>query len=117
MIVDLFLNRHEGEFMRHIADKVNILPENSCYKSFAELIISAVKRGHLAIAWCRLYEKTIAYLKSAIDSKSGGITGDYSHLYTKYLIPKIRQNTEHDLAISFITPHYFVAEKVEQKYK
>ena len=35
----------------------------------------------------------------------------------KRYMPKINPTVEYDLAISFLTPHYFVAEKVRAKKK
>jgi glycosyltransferase involved in cell wall biosynthesis len=42
---------------------------------------------------------------------------EYSHKYTCPLMPKIQSEQEYDLAISFLTPHYFVAQKVRAKKK
>ena len=42
---------------------------------------------------------------------------EYSHKYTRRFMPPIQPEVEYDLAISFLTPHYFVAEKVRAKEK
>jgi dTDP-4-amino-4,6-dideoxygalactose transaminase len=41
---------------------------------------------------------------------------EYSYKYTLPYMPQI-SNKEYDLAISFLTPHYFVAERVDAKKK
>ena len=42
---------------------------------------------------------------------------EYSHKYTFKFMPRIQANEEYDLAISFLTPHYIVANKVQAKKK
>lgn len=113
--VDLFLNRHEGELMADIPPDINLLPENPKYKSLAEPIQLTVKRGQIAIAAARLLGKLAARRKENGVHRDSGISGEYSHKYTKWLMPNVNPDVEYDLAISFITPHYFVAEKVRAK--
>lgn len=113
--VDLFLNRHEGELMDLIPPEVNLLPEHPRYQSLAEPIRQTIRRGQIGVAICRTIGKTAARLHGK--KNNAGISGDYSHRFTKWLMPQIRPETVYDLAISFITPHYFVAEKVRAKVK
>ncbi len=113
--VDLFLNRHEGELMADIPPEVNLLPENPKYKSLAEPIQLTIKRGQIAIAAARLLGKLAARRKENGVHRDSGIFGEYSHKYTKWLMPNVNPDVEYDLAISFITPHYFVAEKIRAK--
>ena len=115
--VDLFLNRHEGDFMEQIPAEVNLLPINAKYASFAEPITTTIQRGQIPIAVSRLIGKIIARYKTGGAHTDGGITGDYSHRYTKWALPVIQPQVEYDLAISFMTPHYFVAEKCRAKVK
>lgn len=113
--VDLFLNRHEGELMGDIPSEVNLLPENSKYKSLAEPIKSTIKRGEILVAFGRAFGKFMAKIKSRGMHNNSGITGEYSNKYTKVFMPRINPKTTYDLAISFMTPHYFAAEKVSAK--
>ena len=115
--VDLFLNRHEGELMEDIPSEVNMLPEDEKYKSLTEPMSDTIKRGQLVIALCRLIAKLAAQKKIGGKNRDGGITVDYSHKYTKWIMPRINPELEYDLAISYITPHYFVAEKIRAKKK
>ena len=116
--VDLFLMRHSGELFKYIPDKINILPENKKYASLAVPFVTLIRNKQFKIAFWRLVAKIFASLKK----KQLGISGDdaieleYSHKFTKYAMPEI-SGTEYDLAISFLTPHYFVADKVNAKKK
>ncbi|MEE1115084.1 MAG: glycosyltransferase [Eubacterium sp.] len=40
---------------------------------------------------------------------------EYSHRFTRKLMPPIAPETEYDCVISFMTPHYFAAEKVRAR--
>lgn len=115
--IDLFLNRHEGELLEYIPHQVNILPADARYESLAEPIGQTLRRGQVGIAFCRTIAKIAASIKNGGIKKDGGISVDYSCKYTKFLMPKIREDTVYDLAISFITPHYFVTEKVNANTK
>ena len=115
--VDLFLNRHEGELLQDIPSQVNLLPEDRHYKSLAEPMIDTIKRGELLIAAGRLWGKTMVKIKFPKEQNLSGVSVEYSNKYTTLFMPRINQNVEYDLAISFITPHYFVAEKVNAKKK
>lgn len=116
--VDLFLMRHEGELMNLIPDKVRLLPQIEEYACLAVPFSRVIKRKKYGVAFGRFYAK----LKARSFLKKRAITGDnvveldYSHKYTLKYMPEIN-NTEYDLAISFLTPHYFVSEKVNAKKK
>lgn len=116
--VDLFLYRHIGEWMDEIPSSVNLLPEipeYAClYKSFSEIkTISDFK-----VFFGRMTGKLLSYIYSKrMKYKSSFVQMEYSHKYTKKFMPKISPDKNYDLAISFLTPHYFVAEKVSAKNK
>lgn len=116
--VDLFLMRHQGELMLYIPKEVNLLPQVSQYASLAVPIGEVIKKGQLPVAFGRLIGKVAAKFmekKLGITNESG-VGLEYSHKYTWVFMPNIG-NGEYDLAISFLTPHYFVAEKVKAKKK
>ena len=116
--VDLFLMRQSGELLKYIPDTINLLPENDIYASLAVPISTLVKKGHFLIVFLRLFAKLIAKLKKIQLKISGrnSIELEYSHKFTKCIMPQI-SNDEYDLAISFLTPHYFVDKKVKAKKK
>ena len=116
--VDLFLLRHEGELMKFIPDNINLLPEIPQYTVLARPMIQTLKEGHILLTAARLYgrKKAEQYVKKE-KLKENDIAIEYSHKYTKKFMPLIQKNVEYDLAISFLTPHYFVTEKVKAKRK
>ena len=116
--VDLFLLRHEGELMGLIPSYVNLLAQVPAYTVLARPMVDTLKEGHLLLTGARLAGKIAA---AQYDKKHGytdsGVGLDYSHKFTCPFMPKIQPDVEYDLAISFLTPHYFVARKVQAKKK
>lgn len=116
--VDLFLMRHEGELLPYIPEGVNLLPEIPAYSCLAVPMARVLKKGQFAVAFGRARGKAAARRRV----KDLGLPGDndvslqYSHKYTQFAMPKLG-GTEYDLAISFLTPHYFVANRVKAKRK
>lgn len=115
---DLFLLRHEGELMDAIPSWVRLLPEVPAYTVLARPMKETLREGHLLLTAARLMGKMAArrYAKRNRHADSG-VALEYSHKYTCPLMPRIAPDTEYDLAISFLTPHYFVASKVRAKRK
>lgn len=116
--IDLFLLRHSGELLPYIPEHVHLLPEIKQYTCLAEPIGATLKKGAFAVAFGRAHGKYAArrFLASHPSDLDQGVSLEYSHKYTKRLMPKI-STEQYDLAISFLTPHYFVAEKVSAKKK
>ncbi|MDY2856820.1 MAG: glycosyltransferase [Oscillospiraceae bacterium] len=116
--VDLFLLRHEGELLKLIPNNINLLPEIPEYTVLERPMKQTLREGHFLLTASRLYGKLKAERfakKNNLDVSAIAI--EYSHKYTKKFMPKIQENTIYDLAISFLTPHYFVAEKVNANKK
>ncbi|MCI6008333.1 MAG: glycosyltransferase [Ruminococcus sp.] len=116
--VDLFLLRHEGELLKLIPNNINLLPEIPEYTVLERPMKQTLREGHFLLTASRLYGKLKAERfakKNNFDVSAIAI--EYSHKYTKKFMPKIQKNTRYDLAISFLTPHYFVAEKVNANKK
>ena len=116
--VDLFLMRHTGELMKYIPKNINLLPEIPQYASLAIPIMDAVKKRQFAVAYGRLIGKLKAKKKvvKLNLSEDNQVALEYSHKYTVRYMPCINDQ-DYDLAISFLTPHYFVANKVKAKKK
>ena len=116
--VDLFLLRHEGEVLDLIPEYVHLLPPIPAYTVLARPIVQTIKEGHLLLSGARLIGK---FRAMCYDKKHGltesGVALEYSHKYTKRFMPPIAPDAEYDLVISFLTPHYFAAEKVRAKKK
>lgn len=116
--VDLFLMRHEGELLEAIPDKINLLPQIPAYTVLARPMKQTLSEGHLLLTFARVFGKLAAkkYNKK-LQYTDSGVALEYSHKYTCPLMPEISQDIEYDAAISFLTPHYFVAQKVRAKKK
>jgi len=116
--VDLFLMRHEGELMPYIPDGVRLLPEIPSYSCLAVPISRVLKKRQFAVALGRTLgkaaaRKRVAELGLASDND---VSLQYSHKFTQFAMPAVN-DIEYDLAISFLTPHYFTANKVRAKKK
>lgn len=114
--VDLFLMRHSGELMSYLNPKANLLPEIPQYAALAVPMTSLLKKGQLGVLCGRLKGKLGAkkFDKRQTDDKPSVTALTYSHKYTLPYVPQISAKT-YDLAISFLTPHYFVRERVKAK--
>ena len=111
--VDLFLMRHTGEFFDLIPKEVHLLPEIKQYTGLAVPIAYVLKKGMWRVASRRLYAKIKAkqYIKEHHINGENTVDLDYSHKYTLKAMPFI-SNKKYDLAISFLTPHYYAIHKV-----
>lgn len=116
--VDLFLLRHEGELLGQIPPYINLLPAIPAYTVLARPMVQTLREGHILLTAARAWGKWKAgrYVRRH-GLGENGVGLDYSHKYTCPLLPKIQPDTIYDLAISFLTPHYFVARKVQAKQK
>ena len=117
--VDLFLYDHRGEMMQFIPKWVNLLPQIPKYSVLERPIVELVKRGFWGIAAARMWAKRIskvAYKRSGSKLENNGGLDKMSKCTTP-LLPQINPSMTYDLAISFLTPHRIVAEKVKAKKK
>lgn len=116
--IDLFLLRHQGELIADIPEYVNLLPEVPAYTVLARPMKDTLREGHVLLTAARLTGRIAAgrYAKKHRHTESG-VALEYSHKFTCPLMPKIQPDQEYDLAVSFLTPHYFVAQKVRAKQK
>ena len=115
--VDLMLYRHTGDFMNLLTDKVNLLEENKSYSTFRKGIGQTIKEGKVFLGASRLLAKLIGEL-SKKDNKNNTESVVQMQLMWKYALPFLpKLNKEYDVAISYLWPHYFIAEKVKAKTK
>ena len=114
--VDLFLMRHSGELMPYLNPKVKLLPEIPQYASLAVPMTPLLKSGQFGVLSGRLKGKLAArsFDKRHPSDKPSVTALTYSHKYTLNSMPLISGKT-YDLAISFLTPHYFARERVRAK--
>lgn len=115
--VDLFLMQHNGELLSLIPDEVNLLPEIPQYKAMMVSIFESIKNLQFGVALGRMIGKIKAkHFNKKMGYNDGLVVFDYSHKFSKKYLPVISQK-EYDIAISFLTPHYIVQEKVNAKKK
>lgn len=115
--VDLMLYSHTGDFMPMLNDKVNLLDEINQYSTFRKSIGETIKQGNLILGLTRVLSKFLAKVNGK--SKNLSEYGIYQmQLMWKYALPFLpKLGKEYDIAISYLWPHYFVAEKVKAKRK
>ena len=114
--VDLFLFRHEGEFMPLIPEKVNILPQKWQYSNFDVPIVSLLTPKKFPFACARLLSKALAKISRMRQHTNTSMwTGmQYNCFCLNPLLPKIEG--EYDVALSFMgTPFYL--SKINAKKK
>ena len=115
--INLMLYSHTGDFMNLIPKEVNLLKENHKYATYRKSIKNILLERNFLIAISRI----MANLNSKIVSKIIGVDeiGYYQmQLMWKYALPFLpKLEKEYDVAISYLWPHYFVAEKVNAKKK
>lgn len=117
--VDLFLFRHEGELFSYINPHVKLLPQDDGYSCLDIPLVKAIRRGQMFVAWGRILGKflTKRFVKKNGLNANNAVAIEYSHKYTKKYLSQINPNEEYDMAISFLTPHYFIIDKVNAKKK
>lgn len=116
--VELFLLRHSGELLKYVPKSVIILSEQREYSMLGISLKEVLKQKKYNIFWGRLKGRIkaniYAYRNNLKDNSA--INDEYSHKYTVNCMPMISEK-EYDLAISFLSPHYFVSERVKAKKK
>jgi len=111
--IDLMLYSHTGDFMNLLPNQSNLLEESAAYKTFRMSIGQILKSGKISLGLVRLMAKYKANLSTS--SEKGYKQMQYMWKYSLPFLPKHKK--KYDLAISYLWPHYFVAEKVEAKTK
>lgn len=116
--VDLFVYSHVGEFMRLIPEGVNLLPEVRKYSTLTRPLKEVLKEGYVDIALARVLARIRHKLFLARTHARESIAEfQYIATATTPLMPSLKHLGEYDLAISFLTPHNIVRDKVVAKQK
>lgn len=116
--VDLFLNEHRGEMMKYIPDWINLLPPMKQYSVLEQPLIRTVCKLQLGVALGRVLSRFqfSKYQKKNKPKDDFAIFG-YIGKYVNRFLPSLKSFGTYDLAISFLTPHNIVMEKVSAKKK
>ncbi len=118
--IDLFIYAHRGELMDYIPkNKVNLLPEVTIYSLLESPIKKVFKHGFRKLAITRLIarQEAVFYSKNNVDHLDNLSVFTFQQFKTVKLLPNINPDIIYDLAISFLTPHYIVLDKVRAKIK
>lgn len=115
--VDLMLYRHSGDFMKLLPKKHRLLPEIKEYAMYRKSIKQTFDDKLYMLGATRV----LANINSKIYGKIKNIDEIgyiQMQLMWKYALPFLpKLDKEYDIAISYLWPHYFVAEKVKAKRK
>ena len=116
--VDLFVYSHQGELMKLIPKEVNLLPEIPKYAQIEQPMTSVLKRGYVDVVLARLWAKIrfAAYVRR-VKPKDGSAVFQYVANVVTPCLPSLHHLGVYDLAISFLTPHNIVLQKVQARKK
>lgn len=115
--VDLMLYSHQGDFLSLLPKNPCLLDEVGEYTTFRKGPSQILKEKYFSLTLTRVISKAFANLLGRIKgfAEPGLIQ---MQLMWKYALPFLpRQDKKYDAAISYLWPHYFVAEKVNAKKK
>lgn len=117
-LVDLFVYRHSGELMPLIPSKVNLLPELAAYSALSRPLKDILLEGKAAIAAARLWAKwRSARFGKRLDGLENYAVFDDAAAAVSPFLPSLEKLGVYDLAISFLTPHRIVRDKVLARRK
>ena len=116
--VDLFVYSHRGELMEMIPPKIHLLPEIPEYAQIERPMKDVLKDGYVRMVVARVRAKRqFALYKRRKNPINGGAIFSYVSKNVIPLLPPINPEKEYDLAISFLTPHDIVLNKVRARKK
>ncbi|MEK3991733.1 glycosyltransferase [Robertmurraya sp. FSL R5-0851] len=115
--VDLMLYRQQGDFLSFIPYQVNLLEEIKEYSTYRKSIKEIFKEGQMLIGISRILAKFNSDLKGKMAriEEPGYIQMQLMWKYALPFLPELKK--EYDVAISYLWPHYFVANKVKARKK
>jgi glycosyltransferase involved in cell wall biosynthesis len=115
--IDLMLFKHQGDFMSQLPKNLNLLTEVPQYSTFRKSIEETFRDKHYSIGFSRILSKIRTNLvnKTKKLKEPGYFQMQMMWKYALPFLPEIKE--EYDVAISYLWPHDFVAEKVHAKKK
>lgn len=115
--VELFLYRHEGEFLRYIPEQISILPPVPAYATFDVPIKSLLFSKQFLFGLSRILGKIRLKLIGKLSGHSYGIWASmqYTSRCLQWLLPKIPG--KYDAAISFLGIPDVLLNKVDASVK
>lgn len=115
--VDLFLYRHEGEFIKYIPKSVNLLPECWQYKTFDVPIKELLHDKRFLFGISRIFSKIFMKVRCFCSGERPGVwmAMQYISRSIQWLLPDIKG--EYDAAITFLGIPDVLVNKVNAKIK
>lgn len=116
--VDLLINDPRGELMKYVPDWTNVIPSPEAYRMIERPLVEVLKRRHFRIAFARLMAKYKfrRYIDRKKPSDGNAIFG-YIGKYVTPVLPSLTNLGDYDVAVSYVTPHNIILEKVRAKKK
>ncbi|MGD7044461.1 glycosyltransferase [Jeotgalibacillus proteolyticus] len=113
--VDLMLYKHQGELLPLIPKKITLLREIPQYSTFRKSVKEIFQDKHIKIGISRVLSKMHTNAKRKQIAEPGYYQMQLMWKYALPFLPEI--DKEYEIAISYLWPHYFVAEKIKAKKK
>lgn len=115
--VDLFIYSHQGELMPNIPAGINLLPEHPAYAAFEKPLKTLLLSKQWKVAVARLWAKlTNWWFNRHLKGECSAIFDEVGRA-TAEVLPPLKYLGEYDIAISFLSPHYIVRDKVKARKK
>ncbi len=116
--IDLFVYRHSGELMDQIPKHVKLLPEIKEYSVIEMPLRNVIFSHYWKIGIARLQAK-LKHKMYAIKNKTPNDASIFHYVANEVtpLLPSLKSLGNYDLAISYLTPHNIVLEKVSATKK
>ncbi len=116
--VDLFVNDPRGEMLQYVPEWVNVLPAIPAYTMIERPLREVLRRGFVGIVVARLWAKVTHYIyMRRRKTRDGSAIFGYVGKYVAPLLPSLRHLGQYDLALSYLTPHNIVRDKVSAQKK
>lgn len=111
------INDKRGELMKFVPPWVNVLTIPKAYSMIERPLTEVIKSGFIRIALARVYAKLKfrRYVKKN-KPKDGNAIFSYVSKYVTPFLPPLKL-AKYDLAISFLTPHDIVHDKIDATKK
>ena len=116
--VDLFLHDARGELVSFIPSWVNVLPQIKEYRLIERPIKQVLQQKCFKLFIARVLSK-LAFKRYCLQKKPQDGSAEFSYIghYTTKVLPSLHHLGEYNLAISFLTPHNIVLNKVKAQQK
>lgn len=113
--VDLFLFRHDDEFMDLLPEEVELLEESACYRIFRKNPKLAPLKFLIKLDWKRFYHSFVYLIKALYYKMVGKLYIGWEHI--QYMFEEL--NKEYDTSIAFLERKtiYFNVDKVDARNK